>query len=53
VLGVEYLEAVQIYIEYSLNILIIGKIPIYIEVQELGYFLIPESKELDQINPAF
>ena len=52
-LGVECLEAAQMHMERSLNMLVIRKIPICIEVQGLGCFLIAKGKELDQVDLAF
>lgn len=52
VLGVERLEATQMRIERSLNTLVMGKIPMYIEVQGLGRFSTAEGKELDQVDLA-
>ena len=43
-LGVERLEAAQMRIERSLNALVQGKVPLRIEVQGLGCFLVAKDK---------
>ena len=54
VLVVEHLEATQMCIEHSLNVLITRKIPMYIEIKRLGYCttIKKEAIELDLIDLA-
>ena len=54
VLAIEHLEATQMRIEHSINALIIGMIPMHIEVKGLGCCATIEKKaiELDLIDLA-